>query len=162
MDSYIPYYVTYRAKSIKTNKWVYGDLIHGNSKNHYQDMIYTEDCEMVPIDRLTVTQSTCLTDINAHNIFIGDYVKIRWDDLPLSEQIGDGTDTYHNVYGIIVICNFKIKLEVIRFDDKVLPEKIYFDIIEIPNYVMTRTYQVINNNIDDPIFKSKILDGKVS
>jgi hypothetical protein len=162
MDNYAPYYVTYRAKSLEnSNKWVYGDLIRGNAKNEYHDMIYTENCEMLPIDRLTISQSTCLTAINAHNIFVNDFVKVYCKVPWIDYRYHDGTLKQLTYIGEIVVREFAFQLNVFKANDK-YKHDLCMGIFSIPEFWQPRTFEVISNREDDPLFESKVYDGIIS
>jgi uncharacterized phage protein (TIGR01671 family) len=163
MDNYNSYYVTYRGKSLKDQKWVYGDLIRVNAKtiNRYHDRIYTEDCKMIDVDRFTISQSICLTDTNGQKIYVNDFVKVYFRT-PWYEHVSDDIPKYKTLIGEIIVDRFKFRLKVIKEVGKESPDCLYYDIFDIPDYTQPRIFEVLSNREDDPLFESKVYAGKIS
>lgn len=112
----------YRAKSKRTNKWVYGYLVELGKESFSDPNRYgitekavplgsTDICYNLKIDEVipeTVGQYTCLRDIHKDRIFEGDIVEIlpteeygiiKWDNDTASFIIStDSTDATFNNY----------------------------------------------------------------
>ena len=71
--------IKFRGKSILTDEWFYGDLVHSADKKRTAILVNDKDsydeCEVVPE---TIGQFTSLYDCDGKEIFYGDILDFNW------------------------------------------------------------------------------------
>ena len=136
--------IKFRGKGIKSNEFVYGDLIHGVGSKHGKmfilpitvNLAYIKNCDPldgVEVDPETVGQFTGLLDKNGKEIFKGDIL--------FGREEGDGETTAWNFYYEIFydekVCAFMAKEK----NDK------YWGIVICE---INEQYEIIGNIFDNP------------
>ena len=83
--------IKFRGKSILTDVWFYGDLVHSADKKRTGILVNDKDsydeCEVVPE---TVGQFTGLMDKNGKEIYEGDIVECEKDNLKYVVKFWEG------------------------------------------------------------------------
>lgn len=89
--------IIFRAKTVESGEWVYGDYEYNPAKDITRIHTYNEDGTykgQVVVDKETVGQYTGLRDKHGNEIFEGDVVEYYMDE-------GDGVGLYN---GVVTFC----------------------------------------------------------
>ncbi len=96
--------IKFRGKSILTDEWFYGDLVHSADKKRTAILVNDKDsydeCE---VDSETIGQFTGLYDENGKEIYEGDILKWKADNLLYAVVFNWGM-----FYASVEVCNQEI------------------------------------------------------